>query len=1554
MDLSEFSEPNIDDRNFNWNLGEVPERSGYQVEYTTSIEDYEQNSFTNNAEFNHDDGALEAQTTVDGGQRSNPIQKTGEQIYWSDKEDEIGQIRWTITVNEGGSSIDEAIVHDELPEGLSILADSITIDKNGEDITNNFHVTDFPINLGEVNRDEVYTITFVTEIDWSEINEGNYQQENSFTNNTELTDGDDPVGEDEATVDYWREPLLEKSGNSEFTYEDKNLSWNISVNEAGHSIDNAILTDTLPAGLGTITAEDINIDGADVDPSDISITQNEDGTQTVVINLGNINSKITIAYTTEVEDFAENSFRNEATLEGNGIGEEGTEGETTVDPPLNEFGKSFEGIDYNAKTIDWKLTANPNREPINTLTITDTFPNNGLYFLEDSLEVTLGGEAFDDYSLELSDDGHSGFVININEGVEINDELVVTYKTSYDPEVIENSHSNEDEPNRYRNNVNYKGETNQGHEFDEDRDAHADVSQQAWNSGKKTGNLVDVDNWSDETDRRIAWQVYSNYHQNNLGENVSVTDTLDYDGEIIEDSIKVSVYDVAENGETSITDTELVQGEDYTVDIDGNELTVNFTGEVTERYVIEFETTVPDISKENYVNNAVVTTDDGEFPYSSSVDYNNWNDILDKQVLDHEGTQAYIGDELDWEITVNESLSRIQNATLTDTISAGLSFIEDSLTITTGSGDELVEGEDYILELENDEDGQTILNIEFTEDVTHSLTINYSTIVTAEDGQTVNNTAHFKGRGVKTRTKETEKITATQFSWVGGEFRDDRGVIELRKVDSSGEVIDSSEASFELYRIVNDEEVLMGEFSTENGILEIPNLNLGTYVLKEIEAPDGYRLSEDEIEVEVDQAYGDKEYVFEEEFRNISDAKTDIPVEKVWNDGKDQDGVRPESIEVELLANGSETDFDNLVLGTENNWEGLFEDLPELDENGEKINYTIEETEVSKGYESEITGSAEEGFTVTNSRDPELIDIAGQKTWDDANNQDGVRPSAITINLLANGQEVDEQTVTAEDDWDYVFENMPKFKAGEEITYTVTEDSIKDYSTNIEGYDITNSYTPDERSVTVTKDWKDASNQDGLRPENVEVQLFADGTEYSEPVTLSQENDWTYTWTELAVNNAGKEVEYTVEELNIPEDYDVNVDNEDLGNVIITNSHEAEVTEVSGKKVWEDDDNRDGIRPESISVNLLANGDVIDSKEEITAADDWSYTFDNLPRYENGGQEIEYTVEEADIPKDYEVTYDGYKIINSYEAEVTEVSGTKTWEDADNQDGVRPSEITVNLLANGEEVEQKTIAAKDDWSYTFDNLPLYENEGQKIDYTIQEEDVSGYSTVIDEYDITNSYTPGKTSINVVKNWDDFDNKDGKRPDEITVQLFKNGEKTDQELTLSNENNWQGDFTELDENKDGTEIDYTIKEKSVKGYKSSVQETTNGVVITNTYQSKESSEEDDKDDSGKSDEQDPKKDEQGSKIDKDSSSDKKEAEKKKSASSDEQAAQKESGQSSDKNRVVKADASSSDEEDQADHLPKTGESSGFILSILGLALVAVVSVTYIIRHKKKSE
>lgn len=98
--------------------------------------------------------------------------------------------------------------------------------------------------------------------------------------------------------------------------------------------------------------------------------------------------------------------------------------------------------------------------------------------------------------------------------------------------------------------------------------------------------------------------------------------------------------------------------------------------------------------------------------------------------------------------------------------------------------------------------------------------------------------------------------------------------------------------------------------------------------------------------------------------------KINIPISKQWLDDNDNDGMRPESITVRLLRDGKETGK-TLVLNEGNQWQGQFTDLAKY-EDGKKIDYTIAEAKV-EGYTSQITGSMEEGFVITNVKENIIV-----------------------------------------------------------------------------------------------------------------------------------------------------------------------------------------------------------------------------------------------------------------------------------------------------------------------------------------------------------------------------------------------------------------------------------------------------------------------------------------------------------------------------------------------------------------------------------------------------
>ncbi|WP_178085547.1 Cna B-type domain-containing protein, partial [Streptococcus ruminantium] len=485
---------------------------------------------------------------------------------------------------------------------------------------------------------------------------------------------------------------------------------------------------------------------------------------------------------------------------------------------------------------------------------------------------------------------------------------------------------------------------------------------------------------------------------------------------------------------------------------------------------------------------------------------------------------------------------------------------------------------------------------------------------------------------------------------------------------------------------------------------------------------------------------------------------TQVSGTKTWNDNNDQDGKRPQSITVNLLADGKVIKSQQVT--AENDWKYTFTDLPKY-ANGKEIVYTVEEVKVD-GYETKV-----EGTNITNTHTPETTQVSGTKTWNDNNDQDGKRPKSITVNLLADGKPFKTQKVTAENNWEYTFTDLPKYANGKEIVYTVSEEKVDGYEMKVEGTNITNTHTPETTEVSGTKTWNDNNDQDGQRPQSITVNLLADGKVIkSQQVTA--ENDWKYTFTDLPkYANNGKEIVYTVTE-NAVEGYTTTYDKYN-----ITNSYTPGQTSLTVTKAWDDKDNQDGKRPEAIQVQLYANGEKLGEPVTLTADNKWTHTWTGLAKKANK-KDIVYTVKEVSKVEGYTTTVGTVEngnvtITNAYKPSTTSIKVNKVWKDKDNQDGLRPTSITVNLLADGEVVKTETITpnADGDWSHTFTDLPEYKN-GKKITYTVSEEKVEGYETTVEGTTITNTHTPETTEVAGTKTWNDNNDQDGKRPKSITV------------------------------------------------------------------------------------------------------------------------------------------------------------------------------------------
>ena len=360
----------------------------------------------------------------------------------------------------------------------------------------------------------------------------------------------------------------------------------------------------------------------------------------------------------------------------------------------------------------------------------------------------------------------------------------------------------------------------------------------------------------------------------------------------------------------------------------------------------------------------------------------------------------------------------------------------------------------------------------------------------------------------------------------------------------------------------------------------------------------------------------------------------------VVDDSNNNDGIRPDSITVRLSGKVGEDEVVSRVatVTEEDNWNYSFTKLPEYS-NGSLISYTISEDAVI-GYNTSI-----DGYDILNSHTNEEVTIEGTKSWDDNDNQDGIRPDSIKINLLADGEVVDSKIVTEDDNWTYSF-TKNKYRDGKEIVYTIEEvDVTTGYTATVNDYNVTNSHTPETLSYTVRKDWNDFNNNDGIRPDSINVSIKVNGV-VIETVTLSDENNWTHTFSELPRYKDGIEIEYSIIEDEVKGYVSTfeegSLDSDNNITTVITNTHEIENKEIIITKTWVSDGTV--YQPDSISVSIYADGeylyDII-----ITKDMNWTYVLNNLPKYKDG-KEINYTIKEKQVDG-YTTTYDGYNIINT-------------------------------------------------------------------------------------------------------------------------------------------------------------------------------------------------------------------------------------------------------------------------------------------------------------------
>lgn len=171
-------------------------------------------------------------------------------------------------------------------------------------------------------------------------------------------------------------------------------------------------------------------------------------------------------------------------------------------------------------------------------------------------------------------------------------------------------------------------------------------------------------------------------------------------------------------------------------------------------------------------------------------------------------------------------------------------------------------------------------------------------------------------------------------------------------------------------------------------------------------------------------------------------------------------------------------------------------------------------------------------------------------------------------------------------------------------------------------------------TLTVHKVWND--NGSDLRPDSIDVDLLRDG-EFYDSVSLSESNQWTYTWDKLS-----DRYDWSVSESGVPDGYDVSYSTDGTFVMIInslTEEVEEEDTPLTGPgfltvtKVWSGDEDQLDKRPDSVTMTLYNGSEAVETVY-LGEWNNWTYTWAGLDPTGS------WSVLENEIPKGYVPSYE--------------------------------------------------------------------------------------------------------------------------------------------------------------------------------------------------------------------------------------------------------------------------------------------------------------------------
>ena len=288
-------------------------------------------------------------------------------------------------------------------------------------------------------------------------------------------------------------------------------------------------------------------------------------------------------------------------------------------------------------------------------------------------------------------------------------------------------------------------------------------------------------------------------------------------------------------------------------------------------------------------------------------------------------------------------------------------------------------------------------------------------------------------------------------------------------------------------------------------------------------------------------------------------------------------------------------------------------------------------------------------------------------------------------------------------------------------------------------FDFKNTYTSVKTaSYKVAKVWEDDDDRDGIRPDDLEVTLYADGEAYGDPVKLTADDEWAHEWTELPLMNADvEEIEYTVTEASVG-GYESDGGKMKNGVFTFTNTHAPETREITIKKTWDvSKGSLPTVNPTIITVELSNNGgDTQTVTLEGTDYGEWESDAISVYVYVNQGETATYQVKETGIDDDNLDSastlyiYNGNVLEGKWVAEENELTVKNTWTPAGahyEYDGADEFEI-LKVDESGEKVLSGVVFDVNGETKTTDGsgkikieVPISDDEAEEeFEFTISE------------------------------------------------------------------------------------------------------------------------------------------------------------------------------------------------------------------------------------------